>query len=528
MNKRIHLLAKVAFGLCIGLFIFISCQQNEGILPDDPSFEVQRDGSPMILGKQLENPYSVENMKKALENLTAQGRMDEDITIETTDLYVRFLPVDSLEQQALESDSSLNLYDYPLDFEVDQEGHWYHDPSIPDHLPTYQYTVVKPDFVLPDTIEYEILAELFIPEEMEEDDESGRISVDLDFLRALEDEALRLTDNWEEPLDLSSVRYNPSGTIRVRERVGGSSQGYLPVKGVRVRVRRWFTIKTDYTNSNGYYKISKRFRRAVNYSIVFRTPRFRVTGWTGHSSRYNGPKKENSWSKDFGWHSEWWVRSTLINAITDFKTQATSHGLALPSTLHPERVRPLFRDGVSNVIFHYVPGGSDVQIFTKDGTTNLETDDLHQLMMHELGHVSHITKSRVLFLATNAIVRESWAVATEYYFTLPYYPNNLSVTRLRDQSKSQIEQGGDRSWQYTPFFIDLRDNTNQLDDANAISGWADDDVSGYTLKQMQEAMNKKTKLSGIRTYLKDNYNNSTEGHLGKLVDFYQDIHDDNK
>ena len=182
MKKRIHLFAKTTLGLSIGLCIFISCQQNEDILPDGSSFEFQRDGSPMILGKQLENPYSVENMNRALENLTAQGRMDGDIAIETTDLYVRFLPSDSLELQALESNSSLNLYDYPLDFEIEHEGHWYHDPSIPDHLPTYQYTVVKPGYIFPKTIEHEILAELFIPDELEEDVEAGRTSVDLDFL----------------------------------------------------------------------------------------------------------------------------------------------------------------------------------------------------------------------------------------------------------------------------------------------------------------------------------------------------------
>ncbi len=67
MKKRIHLFVKQSFGLIMGLFIFISCQQISDILPTDPSSEFQRDGSPMILGKQLENPYSVENMKKALE-----------------------------------------------------------------------------------------------------------------------------------------------------------------------------------------------------------------------------------------------------------------------------------------------------------------------------------------------------------------------------------------------------------------------------------------------------------------------------
>ena len=157
----------------------------------------------MVLGKQLENPYSIENMRKALASLTANGRTAGDFDIETTDLYVRFIPTDSIELDALENynqiDTTFNLFDHPLDFEIEEVGHWYHDPSISDHLPTYQYTVVKPDFVFPDTLEYEVLAELFIPDELEDDAENGRIAVDLDFLYDLEDEALRMTDNWEEP-----------------------------------------------------------------------------------------------------------------------------------------------------------------------------------------------------------------------------------------------------------------------------------------------------------------------------------------
>lgn len=148
---------------------------------------------------------------------------------------------------------------------------------------------MKPDYALPDTLEYEILAELFIPDELEEDAENGRLDVDVTFLRTLEDEALRITNNWEEPLDLTRVR-NPSGKLRVQERIGNRTGSLKPVKGVRVRVRRWFTIKTDYTDAGGNYRISKNFNRDVNYSIVFRTPRFRVTNGTGSSVRFNGPR----------------------------------------------------------------------------------------------------------------------------------------------------------------------------------------------------------------------------------------------
>ncbi len=66
-----------------------------------------------------------------------------EIDIETTHYYVRFLPVDTVEVAILESDTILELWDHPLLFEIEQVGNWYHDPSIPDSLPTWQYTVVE-------------------------------------------------------------------------------------------------------------------------------------------------------------------------------------------------------------------------------------------------------------------------------------------------------------------------------------------------------------------------------------------------
>ena len=45
-----------------------ACQQSEGVQPLESELSSQRDGEPTILGKQLENPYSVENMKRALAN----------------------------------------------------------------------------------------------------------------------------------------------------------------------------------------------------------------------------------------------------------------------------------------------------------------------------------------------------------------------------------------------------------------------------------------------------------------------------
>ena len=90
MRKRFKLFIKLAIGIVVSAVIFVACQdQGEIVRPEIDDFESSAEGK-MVLGKQLENPYSIENMKKALASLNANGRTASDFDIETTDLYVRF------------------------------------------------------------------------------------------------------------------------------------------------------------------------------------------------------------------------------------------------------------------------------------------------------------------------------------------------------------------------------------------------------------------------------------------------------
>ena len=103
-------------------------------------------------------------MKKAYENLRSD--LKADIIIETTHYYVKFKPKNEDELNLLKQDRTLELYDYPLDYEIIEGQEVYHDPEIPDTMPTYQYCAVPVNYNFPN-VEYEILEELFIPEELE-------------------------------------------------------------------------------------------------------------------------------------------------------------------------------------------------------------------------------------------------------------------------------------------------------------------------------------------------------------------------
>lgn len=132
---------------------------NAKMIPQDYEGEI-------VLGAQKQNPYTVENMVAAATALQQQSYTTLlPNQISTTHYYVKFSPADSNQYEQLCTDTGLKLYDYPLDYEISQAGNRYHDPSLPPSTPTFQYDAVKTNFVFPQGIAYQILAELYIPEE---------------------------------------------------------------------------------------------------------------------------------------------------------------------------------------------------------------------------------------------------------------------------------------------------------------------------------------------------------------------------
>ncbi len=65
----------------------------------------------MVLGPPLENPYSVENMKKALNSLRKSFRAElpGDYEVKTTHYYVKFLPENEAHLDSLSLDEALWL-----------------------------------------------------------------------------------------------------------------------------------------------------------------------------------------------------------------------------------------------------------------------------------------------------------------------------------------------------------------------------------------------------------------------------------
>lgn len=221
------------------------------------------------VGKQLKNPYSVENMRMALRKLMDEGMLKsgsiEETAIETTHLYVRFLPANNEEMGIICSDTSLVFYDHPLDYEIKPGGIYYHDPLVPDSLITYQYTVVPHDYQF-SNVTHQILAELFLIDE-EENSQLKSAGLSRVNWERLEDKALEITGNLNDARQggtLKASKWRPSGSLTVWDDV---LKRQIPLEGVKVRARRWFTTHSGISNQNGNFSCDGEFRRDANYSI---------------------------------------------------------------------------------------------------------------------------------------------------------------------------------------------------------------------------------------------------------------------
>ena len=197
---------RLAFVLPLLAALLQGCSKNG----PDASDTVIDDGTlphgMIVLGEQLEDPYSVRNIKKAIASLypTRAGSVD----VSATHFYVRFLPRDGADFEVLDS-LGVDLLDHPVDYRVVKEGDWYHDPDIPEGEITWQYAVVPPGFVFPEDIPHEVLDECHIAEQPL----STRSSDGIDW-EAVERESFRLTGNadlYHETRGGSKTTAKPKG-----------------------------------------------------------------------------------------------------------------------------------------------------------------------------------------------------------------------------------------------------------------------------------------------------------------------------
>lgn len=388
MKKLFYIFALVAFTLA-------SCEKNEldNNLQNSNTAtvvgDINRPIQPIVLGNQLKNPFSVKNMQIALDSLLANKESlnssirapsaFNEFEISATDLYIRYLPKDSLEYRTLMNDTTLTLFDFPLDYELKQVGEYYKDPTVTGDY-TWLYTRVPVGYTPHTGIEYEVLEELFILEhspyfsietETGEDGMQKAKSVDgqnnNEALRVLQTVSLYLTgslkqDSKDKNTYTNNVSgkqkarsyqtvtifgktivlatfYYPSGYLKVKVN-NSSSSTEQPVKGVKMHFLTWFYWGSTYTDVYGYYEAKESYILDPIHTIYF-TGKNGINTWNFDrvtlgavclwvQKRCFGAQSKDNYDKTIDSGDGAWDACITNNVFYDYMTICDNHGITRP------------------------------------------------------------------------------------------------------------------------------------------------------------------------------------------------------
>lgn len=398
--------------------LFTSCEKsdtdNELQVTNNSTVvdNVNRPVRPIVLGKHLKNPYSVENMRIALDSLLANkdslnGSMRapgalNDFEINTTDLYIRYLPKDSAEYRTLMNDTTLTLFDFPLDYELKQVGEYYKDPTVTGEY-TWLYTRVPVGYTPHEGIKYEVLEELFILEHSpyytveSETDENGMQRAKSvagrntnEALRVLQTVSLYLTGNLTQDSkdkntytnDVSGMQkaktyvtirifgktivlatlYYPSGYMKVNSYHTMNEYGDVtpsskitdvPLKGIKMQFLTWFEWSYAYTDEYGYYKSDNPYVLNPLHIIFFsgrtkdqrnRWDLDRVWLWASclWVQKLNlGVQSKDYYSATIEETNDTWEACVTNNAIYEYMTICDREGISRP----PAHLQIALREG---------------------------------------------------------------------------------------------------------------------------------------------------------------------------------------
>lgn len=512
----------------IAFFATTSCSKDPHFFKENT---LDEDNNPtyiekMVLGKQLTNPYSVENMQKAYEALSPSTKAGiQDGLISTTHRYIKFIPKNEDELSLLKLDSTLILFQYPLDHEIISYGS-YRDPNIPKGQPTPLYCSVPVDKVLPTDVEHIVLADLFIPEELNRQTKSS-FSLSEDFVDALVSKSFELTGNLETDdcqTKAEETAWVPSGSVKYYDPI---KKRPIPISGVQVRCNRWFTTYRAYTNGNGTFKCedSETFKEPANYSIVFERYDFEIRDAWLSTAKYNAPDKiEGSWNVNFQGDTLNTYYSTVFQAAYKYY-YGYNHGLSRPpmnDTWKTQlKIKATKKD--NDALGYHCPElrflglGSAIHIYTLEESIDLT----YATVIHELAHAAHWGLYQSDYNNGSDFVLESWSTGVEVSLTQDMYPNyttpyySISYTGIIPD----MMDGVGKTKKCFKYYDSQKDEFVSYATPKSYI----DNVSGYTLLEIEKSLDGVRDANAWKNKLKTLYDNETEDNLDDAFAFWSTL-----
>ncbi|MFO7734766.1 MAG: hypothetical protein R6W70_00970 [bacterium] len=506
----------------------------------------------VVLGEQVDSPYSVENLTAARNSLIDKGEIEEgeisDEDLAPTHYYIEFKP-DNEEEMKLIHAGGFPVSDIPLDHEIAQGGSVYINPDVPEDKPAYQYAVVGVDTSLPD-IDYEILEEVIL------EPAEGEPTPDffLNYYPLLEEESFLI-------LDLEIIAsWKPSGKITVEDPFLNSSP---PVAGVPILIHDTFLKMTEtvITDANGEFESDRNYSSAVHYSIVWRAPQreFYIEAGNSGEQAFYTTTTGTAEIKPFKFHivevfaGRHWFYAHLFRGANYFFTMMDilshfNNGLSYSTITDSIKIeahyggdssrdfgRAFCQDFDSPTIPH-ISMPRNVRNEATDPVIPRSSRNLFRLTMHELAHIDHCYLIRgekcnlkdpndfsiedIRWGDINKMITEGYAMLIEEFFGNWEYGDSgfLQLRSLEEFFRVPVPAtntpGG--SGVYGPVAIDMVDRYNQrVQNGAHPSGetYPVDEVEGYTIWQVRNSIKDVTDfLNGWKQSLRNKYpNNPTDG-----------------
>lgn len=510
--------------LIFSLILFESCRKEqksinkqEKILPQNTT----GDGNEELMefATQTDNPYTIENMEAALSELQASHSLDcgdINFNVRITHKYIRFEPTDSSHQELLTDDTTLILFDYPLDRKITKGGTYYRDPSLSASQLNYQWCCVPANKTMPIGVPYTLLSNLYLPEEDPELEVYYETQEDACITKLIE-QALDRTGNFDTSFYDNSTtsfslkpppKWTPKGNIRMFDDFSNTN---VNLRGVKVKAHRWFETRECLTDNNGNFNILHQFRYPVDYSIKWERNDFEIRHKNTGQAYFNGPHQKGDWNLTI--NSNYSRMFAIIHRAAhryyyEFKENLKSPPLNSQMVGRITLGAYMWNVNIGNTSADCAMWGrlilNEIRIFK----SNDDCITLFSTTIHELAHASHWNLgSHSEYNQADIEVGESWATGVEWRLTKLEYPDYYGVFRSTPTD-------------YTNVVMDCMDNESNQSSNYGKTYNQGDSVSGYSIKQLEDALKGKKTWNGWKQSIKDKHNNATENKLDALFNLW--------
>lgn len=482
------------FSLVGLLMLMLSCTDGitqERLINEEPVSSLTYNSTDdFVFGSRYEIPYSIENLRKAYDTLDPHTKAEINLDeLSPTHYYVRFAPLNGEDLDILLNDENLILYEFPMDVEIIKFGSSFHDPSLPEDRPTYQYTVVDVNYwetlIKSIDFEYQKLMEVYMPENQEYYVETKSIFKSNSSYQSLLKAAFELTGHEFIPETKSS--WTPSGYIKSFDNI---AMQCIPIKKVRVRGKHLLKTVEALTDTNGYYCFPNSFNNTPTMMVVWESDMWDIRdGTTGQAYTSKSCVFGQPWNVNIYLSDAEGVRFAAIHRAAYRTFYGFHYNIAPP--FYTRKLKLGLVDEINNGNAkgcfnrtNLLGAGLDIEIAKQSASaSSFSVSEIFSTTCHELGHALHYTSPLGNYSGSEERMVESWGIYIQYLYTRREY-NELGIEAALVLTSSihsgilfedadfaynfqervfTIDQDLNEFYQeYTPIFVDLYDDYNQL------------------------------------------------------------------